>query len=361
MDVKKSHKSHMTRTVALWLCLCLGLVPLLSACGNIQTADGVAIPQGMQDATGNGTGYHLFVPSDWRIDHSTGVTIATYSTATLLFATFPTTRDMDAYWNDSRAEIEAMFESDFSLTTEGEQVLFGGTGALCYRFSGIYADADGDGKKDPYGVTQYVCRRSTQMYVLTYLAPEEDYEQYTTVLEKVVSDFLFTDEGHTPEEQPATPGESTGTPPQGMKEITLDAIHGFHLFVPQEWVADLQNGTVSAYVSDTDRTSISLVWNYPTEADTLPAHFTYLEETYKEQLPNYTLLKRDEKIQATQGGLDGLCYEFTATHQGKVLHFYQVLFVRGALIYTYTYTAEESLYTPHRAEADAILGSIVFK
>lgn len=351
-------RAPLSAALLLLLSLCL----LLSGCSAPQqTEDGtVTLPQGMKDATGNGTGYYLFLPDDWTVDHSTGVTIATYATARITFAAFASDKEPQAYWDASRAETEGMF-TDFRMEEEAAATLLGKNAALRYKFSGILHDANGDGEKDKYGVTQYVSRKDGRLFVLTYMAPfENDYEQYTTVVEAVVTNFLFTDAAAG--DKPSSDAQNGATDvPAGMKEISDEAIHDFRLFVPDTWITDLQNGTVSAYVSEGDRTSISLVCNYPTSANTLPAYFENLEKDYKDKLTDYRLITKEEKHKATTADLDSLRYEFTATYNGVSYHFFQELFVKGSYVYTFTYTATGELYESHLEEANAILAAIRFE
>lgn len=353
----KEVKSGSRRALCITLLLCLLLSLTLSACQTTdENGDGVTVPQGMQDATPAGKDYHLFLPDDWTVDHSSGVTIATYATARILFSSFSSQREPAEYWNASREETESMF-TDFQMEEEASETLLGSNAALRYKFSGLLYDGDGDGEKDAYGVTQYVSKRGGKMYVLTYMAPlEKAYEQYAAVVEAAVTSFVFTDgTSDTTAEIATTP---TGT--SGTKDITDPSIHDFHLYVPANWVTDLQNGTVSAYVSESDRTSISLVKNYPTNANTLPAYFTNLENDYRDKLTDYTLISKEQKGTATVERLDSLRYEFSATRGGSTYRFCQELFVRGSYVYTFTYTATDALYEQHIAEAEAILAGITF-
>lgn len=352
-------RRRATRIGALLLALAM-LLPLAACGGTPDAAGGIPIPQGMQDATGTGEGYYLFLPDDWRIDHSTGVTIATYGYARVTFAAFASEREPAEYWNASRAETEAMF-TDFSMDEEAATTLLGSNAALRYKFSGIHYDYDGNGEKDKYGVTQYISRKNGRLFVLTYMAPYEgDYEQYTTVIELVASSFLFADDdAATPRPDKPEGNEGQGAP-AGMKEISRSDIHDCHFYIPTDWVADLQNGTLSAYVSDSDRTSVSLVKNYPTMANTLPEYFENLEKDYKDKLTSYTLLTKEEAHTATTAGLDSLRYVFTATYNGVSYRFMQELFVKGSFVYTFTYTATEEAYEGHLAEAEAMLSAISF-
>lgn len=340
------------------LLLCLALCMLFTGCAAPGETGGVPIPQGMKDATGEGVGYYLFLPDDWKVDHSTGVTIATYATARMIFSSFNSKREPAEYWNASREETEKMF-TEFHMDEDAAKTLLGKNAALRYKFSGISYDGDGDGEKDKYGVTQYVSKRNGKMYVLTYMAPfEKDYEQYTAVVETVVANFLFTEEEATG--TPASPTDTDSTVNGGVKDIADPAIHDFHLYVPASWVTDLQNGTVSAYVSEENRTSISLVRNYPTAANTLPEYFEKLEKEYREQLSDYQLVKKEERRKASTAEIDSLRYEFTATKGGTSYRFMQELFVKGSYVYTFTYTASEERYAHHLDEADAIIAGIAF-
>lgn len=345
------------RTLCVVLLLCLILSMALSACQTAEESDdGVTTPQGMQDATPAGQDYHLFLPEDWTVNHSSGVTIATYATARILFSSFSSNREPAEYWNASREETEGMF-TDFKMDEEASETLLGNNAALRYKFSGLLYDGDGDGEKDAYGVTQYVSKRNGKMYVLTYMAPlEKAYEQYATVVETAVTNFVFTDD--TSSQTAGTTATPTDT--SGTKDIADPAIHDFHLYVPATWITDLQNGTVSAYVSESDRTSISLVKNYPTNANTLPAYFANLENDYLDKLTDYTLITKEQKSTATAEKIDSLRYEFSATRGGNTYRFCQELFVKGSYVYTFTYTATEALYEQHIEEAEAILADITF-
>ena len=72
-----------TKILPRLLSLCLLFALLLSTaalvgCNNTNDG-GVNVPVGMQNATGDGSGYYFFVPDGWQVDHSTGLTMVTIS------------------------------------------------------------------------------------------------------------------------------------------------------------------------------------------------------------------------------------------------------------------------------------------
>lgn len=334
------------RGASLLLAL-LFLLPL-AACQS-PDAGGVSVPNGMQDATGDGVGYHLFFPTGWTVDHSSGVTIATYSTARMTFAVVESDQTPAEYWDASRTERALKF-ADLHIDEEAGGVLFGGETALRYRFGGTYYN------EVSYGVTQYIAKKGGRLFVLTYMAEEKDYESLSASPAAVAEHFLFTEDAEGSEKKKPT-GTTEGAP-NGMQEISRPEIHDFHFYVPIDWQPDLQNGTVSAYASEEDRTSVSLTSIYAVSA--IPAYFESLEPSYRTLLADYRCTNRENPTMGKVGEEDSYTYEIEGTHAGVAYRVRQTLFLRGVYLYNFTYTARADQYDAHLAEADAILAALRF-
>lgn len=355
--------SSFARGGAFLLCLLL-LVPLcLAGCGNGKTEGGIVIPTGMQDATGTGTGYSFFVPSDWIVDQSTGITMATpnrYSTVYLTLAVFASEQTPEEYWAAGKDDIAAKF-TDYTLDEDGAAGTVGGHPALRSTFGGTYYTGAA------YRGRQYIARRDGRMFVFTYAAGESEYERYLRQVSDCLDAFLFEgiDVADTPADLPEPDAD-------GMRLLTDPRIHACAMRVPADWKADLRGGLVSAYVSDADRTSVSLTCHTPGEGiDNIGAYVEALQKPYEALYHNYVR----ETFPAPEGstgdgpfyytvtkvaGTDAARYVFTGENGGVTYRVAQYFFVHGSLIYTLTYTARADRFDDHTADLDRILASLSF-
>lgn len=348
-------KNRRIRALALGLALLLCLPLLLCGCGTADAGDGSNAPSGMMNAAAPGAGYYLFVPQDWLVDRREGVTVvsvSSYSSVSISLADFASDKSPAEYWAASLSETEARF-TEMTITEDGRDAAMGGVAALRYSFSGKYHDGN------VYAFTQCIAKKDGRLYVLTYTASETEYETYQSGLNTIIENFKFTER---------TDGESGGTPntngaPEGMQQISNDAIHEFGFFVPLSWVADMQTGYISAYVAETDRTNVSLVAHYPPSGvSNVAEYFATMEDERQSLLTDYRLLSGGEAgDEVPVAGGKGARYVYEGENGGVTYRISQVFFVRGAYIYTYTYTATADLYEQHLPEAEAILAAITFE
>lgn len=353
-------KSALIRAL-IALCLFLALLLPTAALVGCQSPseDGVNVPVGMQDATGNGRGYHFFVPEGWSVDHSTGLTmvsVSLYSSASLSLYITESEKTPEEYFAASREGIEGRFV-DFVLDTEAEMVTMGGNAALRYVYHGTYYT------EHEFKVMQYVTKKNGHIFVLTYMANAKEFDQYTEVVGMVATDFVFTEEAPCPAGAENKKAGSYENAPEGTRQISLDDIHDYRLFVPDAWYTDMQSGIVSAYVSDTDRSNISLSQNYPPSGvNTIAGYFEALQPSYESLYENYEVLfaqgEGDKPISI--GGHEGALYLLRGEHDGVAYRMMQIFFVRGSYIYTFTYTATDAAFDTHKATVDDIVSNITF-
>lgn len=348
------------RLLALLTLLAL-LLPTaaLAACQTPAGGDDVSVPVGMQNATGNGSGYYFFVPDGWQVDHSTGLTMVTvslYSSVTLSLYITESEKTVEEYFADSREGIEARFD-EFAFDEEGEMATVGGNAALRYVYHGkYYTDHE-------FKTMQYVTKKNGHIFVLTYTANVSEYDQYAEAISMVAADFVFTDaEIRAAGEGNPKAGRYDGAP-EGMRDISLAGIHDYRLFVPDTWQTDMQSGIVSAYVSESDRSNISLSRHYPpTGVNTIAEFFAALQASYKTLYEDYEIL--DEQTEGEDpidiGGREGALYVFGGKHNGVTYRTMQIFFVRGSYIYVFTYTATDAQFDTHRAAVDDIVSKITF-
>ena len=347
--------------VALSLFLLLALLfqtGALVAC-QMPAGDTVDVPVGMQNATGDGKGYYFFVPDGWQIDHSTGLTTVSaglYSSVSLTLYITKTERTLEEYFADSKEGLAERF-AELTLDSEGEVTTVGGNAALRYVYHGKYYT------EKEYHVMQYLTKKDGYLFVLTYTANADEFAQYSEVVGMVAADFVFTGEGISAAGAGNPGAGSYDEAPEGMREITLAGIHDYSLFVPDAWHTDMQSGIVSAYVSEEDRSNISMTNYYPpTGVNTIAAFFDALQTSYQSLYEDYEVLHRhaegDEPINI--GGREGAMYLMRGTHAGVSYRVMQIFFVKSSNIYVFTYTATDALFDTHRATVDDIVAKITF-
>lgn len=353
------------RCLCLLTALCLAL-PLCLGFGGCsvptQTGSGLAVPEGMVDATPIGNRFAFFIPSGWTAESSTGVlqaTVSVYSSANVTAVAFPSERSLEEYWLASRDEIAAKFKDGFKVEefngAEGEKVLMDGAAALRYKYSGTYY-TDVAVNQD-----MYMTKKDGYIYVLTYTAAASEYAAYTSEVASIVENFRFL----TPAEStPTPPATDTEGAPEGMHNIAIADYNAYRFYIPTSWTVDMQTGITSAYVSDTDRSSVSLSCYYPSNASvtSIETYWDALQKSYKALYTDYAVTDKPEKDEKPTkiAGLDGATYVFTGRNGGTDYRVMQVFFIRGSYIYTFTYTATEAAYESHLAEVNRIMEAITF-
>lgn len=354
-------KRHTLLHKALTLCLLLSLLlpaVALTACQN-PTDDGVGVPVGMQNATGNGSGYYFFVPDGWMVDHSTGLTmvsVSLYSSATLSLYITESDLTVEEYFAESRESIESRF-TDFAFDAEGEMTTVGGNAALYYTYHGKYYT------EKEYKTTQYLTKKDGHIFVITYTAAPTEFDQYAEAVSVIAADFVFTGEQIRPAAEGNPKAGRYDGAPEGWRDISLEGIHDYRLFIPDAWQTDMQSGIVSAYVSASDRSNISLSRHYPpTGVNTISQFFEALQPSYSTLYEDYEILDRHEEGEdpVTIGGREGALYVMRGKHGGVTYRTMQIFFVRGSYIYVFTYTATDANFDTHRATVDDIISKITF-
>ncbi len=352
----------MKRTcTALCLLLCL-LFPLfgMAACGE-STAEGVDVPQGMQNATGEEQGYYYFLPEGWAVEHTTGITMATpsaYANTTLSLAVFSSERSVEEYWLQSREETTAKF-TDFTMEEEGAETLLGtagegGRAARRYTFSGTYYTGTA------YRICQFIARANGRIHVLTYTSTTEEYDDYKAQFDTVTQVFVFTEEAAS-----STTPDVSGTVTDGMRQLSDPDIHAYTFSVPETWIPAMQTGILSAYVSDSDRSSVSFTCLYPEGISTLKDYWEALQPSYQHMYQDYAVQETGITTDAegntlTVAGLPAARYTFTGKNGGVEYRVTQYFLIRGSYIYTFTYTAQSAHYEEHLSDVSRILSHITF-
>ena len=343
------------RALAFCLALLLSLPLLLCACsGGGADENGVSVPSGTQNAAASEASYYMFVPQDWiaqRYGASTMVTVSPYSTVSLYMTSFESDKDVISYWEESRADFERAL-SEFRAE-EPNDTYMDENAAKSFRFFGKYEGGT------EYGFLQCIAKKDGRLYVLTYTASMDEFEEYEKSVDGILSYFKFKTGG----ESENTPIEITEGVPEGMKQISRADIHEYRFFVPKDYLTLRQDGLVAACVSDTDKTTVSITGNYPPSGvNSIAEYFASMDGKRKAMLADYRLISGESEPDEVEiAGLKGARYVYEGKNGGVSYRVCQIFFVRAANIYTLTYTATAENYDTHLSEFEAICASLTFE
>ena len=345
------HQRILALALILSFCLCAFL-----GCGNTASENGPTPPTGMQNAAPYGAGYYFFVPDSWTVDRRGEISIASlsaYSSVSLSAVSFASEKTVEDYYATSRAENEAKF-SEITVLEDGKNATLDNVAAKRYAFSGKYHDGN------VYCFMQCIAKKDGRLYVLTYTASEKEYNEYLAGIGEILATFRFDAESTIPAPEKV---ETTEGSPEGMKQISINDIHDYRFYVPTDWVTDIQTGVVSAYASESDRTSVSLVSAYPPAGiQNVADYFNSMEAERRTLLADYRVLTdADAKDEVSIAGGKGQRFVYEGTNGGVTYRISQVFFVRGAYIYTFTYTARADVYEQHADTVAQILAAFTFE
>lgn len=349
------------------LFLLFSVLASLTACGG--GADpSLTVPENMRVGK-VGDGYTLFVPEDWTVETSTGITMVYVSAVDHSNFTLITTKgvsDPIAYFESSVTELAAMLE-DFSLIGENNNTLFGGKAAISRTYTGKL-----DGTE--YKFKQYLCTVGDTLYLLTYTASTEIpsgevtyFDRYEETVDSVVSNFLFegTADAVTPEDKPVVKNE------KGMILASDPAVSRYSLYVPESYTPVLQNGTTSASCGDA---VLVLSYEIPTER-TIDEYWTAKRAVYEKLYTDFAMVDAEcsppaeklEDVKLWLGGKQAVSYVYTYTRGGVAYKTEKRMTIEGVYIYTLTYTARLTPsdggtvpYTAHYADLTATAEAFTF-
>lgn len=151
--------------------------------------------------------------------------------------------------------------------------------------------------------------------------------------------------------------------PEGMALLDNEAVD-YYFYYPKEWAADRNDGMVSAYVSEKDRSNVS-VTTFAASADvtSVEGYLTMGDTTYfdhmRETFPDLEMLSDGEET--SLGGVPAKQYVFTATIAGDAYKFRQVIAYRYGYIYILTYTSTKDGFDTHTDEVNSVIQEFKFK
>lgn len=163
--------------------------------------------------------------------------------------------------------------------------------------------------------------------------------------------------------------------PAGMKLASSDKID-YKMWVPDDWIVDISTGVTAAYVSESDRSNVTLTAFSLTAGDNYMSISQYWSK-YKEELektfPDISVIdtgedgasdalteENDLGVTLLVDGVAAKKYVYTATVTGTNYKFMQVIFIREGYVYLLTYTAMPENYDLHTEDVDKIIENFRF-
>lgn len=174
-------KKSVVANVFILLTIVLSLS--LASCGNTGTA-----PMGFKEISDEALTYHLYIPEDWTPDISTGFTSAYFSgrdpsnISMMAFELDTNITGIDSYWEFYEKDLLAIFPdmeyvdtSDFTLD---------GVPAKQYTYTASMSELD-------YKFMQVVAIKNNQVYVFTYTAVTDKYDEHIEEVIAIIDYFEF--------------------------------------------------------------------------------------------------------------------------------------------------------------------------
>lgn len=167
----------------------------------------------------------------------------------------------------------------------------------------------------------------------------------------------------------ASCGEKTEdgiTVPNGMQAIASEA-GDYYLMVPASWVFDTVRGMTSAYCEDKAHSSVTVCANeLSRDISTIEAYWDSFKEQFAATFADFAMLDElptDVTISSDTTGdvIEGKKYRYTATVSGVQYQWMQVLFIRNATLYIFTYTSTAEDYESHLDDVNKVLSNFTFR
>lgn len=148
--------------------------------------------------------------------------------------------------------------------------------------------------------------------------------------------------------------------PDGMKAIESSDKLDYNIYIPAHWIQDLSTGAVSAYVSESDLSNVSMTQFNLEELKPLSDLVTDYTKELSENLGNFTMLEGSPEKMLLDG-VEAQKIEYTATLVGREYKYMQIICIKSTTIYYFTYTALAENYDANLEGVQSIIDNFAFK
>ena len=145
-------------------------------------------PAGMITASGDAALYDLYVPDEWSVDLSTGMTCA-YASPTDPSSVSVTTwtpkytdTTLDEWWEGYISDISMVFGDVKEIASEN--TLLGGEAAVRHEYTAVFAEVE-------YHYMVIGALHNNVVYVFTYTSQGDKYEEHMEDVETILEFFAY--------------------------------------------------------------------------------------------------------------------------------------------------------------------------
>ncbi len=349
----------MKRIVKLICTAILAVMLILSfaSCANDDT------PDGYQLVACEGDKFRLYVPTQWILNTTGGITSAYYTSDAEISVSVNVAEDaegltLDEYWSVCDEKYKAELDG-YTYDGSMEKIVLGGRAGQQYVFTANltrYGDAEDKAVTKEYKFLHAMAQNEGETYILLYSAPTEDFDSLLETVEGNASDegiipyFKFA-EAYVSEDGEKEFSDKV-TPPEGMKLASTDE-RPYRFYIPESWMINQRTDATAAYASDSDSSNVNVqMYMTSSNVETVSDHFAKLEETYKATFSAYTLLSDDE---IKMDGVSAHKYTYTAVVGGEEFKIVQAIVRKGEMFYYVTFTAKSENFEKHIPDVNKMI------
>lgn len=328
-------------------CMILAILSIFFAvsCKN----EGSDIPDGMQLASVEGVPFKLFVPTNWTLNTSSGISGAYLSSKAGISVSADCVEagdgeTLDAFLSECIEKYQNELE-DFEKI-EQSNVVVDSREAKKLIFSAKY-------KGEEYKFMYAFVKSESDFVVFCYKAKSDYFDTYISDAESMLEVFKLSYSGDT-----VRPDEKDKKTPEGMKIASGDNVE-YRLYVPEKWIVNSKNAIAGAYYSDDDRSNVSLTSYSPTQSTGLDDYVKSCEEAYEKIYNSFTLVSSETDKKLGERTARDNTYSFEL--DGKQYMQRQVICIYSDNIYSLVYTSSPEKFDLHREDVEKIIKEFTFR
>ncbi len=361
--MKRREKVKKSIKIICMLLLSVMLAVAFTACSEDE------VPDGYQLVACEGDKFRLYVPTQWIVNTSGGVTSAYYTSDAeisvgVYVADDAGDLDIDEYWAVCNEKYKSKLDG-YVYEGKSEKIILGGKPAQKYIFAAkkiVYDENKKDNVSTDYKFLQVISQNNGETYILIYSAPADVFEDHLETVEGNASDegiipyFVFA-EPYTSKDNKKEYNEKIDSP-DGMKLASANE-QPYRFFVPSSWKINNATNATAAYASESDRSNVNVqMYMTSSNTETVADHFEKLQKNYENTFSSYTLISDDEiKID----GVSAHKYTYTLVSGGQEYKVVQAIVRRGEMFYYITYTAIPENFDKHILDVEKMIESFVFR
>ena len=315
------------------------------ACSSDETPDGYMLVS-LEDEI-----FNLYVPQTWQNNASSGVSSAYYAQGSgiIVSATTKKTGTTGIQLSDYIAVVIESYENtlvDFEQVTEPKTTTLDSFAAYTFDYKAKVGE-------NTVRFRCIVAKNENMFTILTYCAPEADFEQHLSDFDAIVDVFAFR--SFEVETDPPFIFRDEHTP-AGYK-MASGSQYEFRFFVPDSWSVDVGAAIPSAYYSATELSNVSLNSFMVMEGVKNGKQYW---EAFKSNY-DYSLTEISVTENIKMGGFDAYAVEYTTEIAGFDYQVKQVFITTSTMIYIFTYTSDAEHYALHLDDVNAMIEVFEFK